>query len=63
MLGCVVWQKFRKNVLPPSSESKNKPSMQTEHSASCGVRLAIDPEDGGNTFIQDVDELLSDYTT
>jgi hypothetical protein len=49
---------FRKNMLPPSSGSKNKPStmvvLATCFHAGFLFGLFFDPEDGGNMFLQSV---------
>jgi hypothetical protein len=49
---------FWRNMLPPSSESKNKPSKQSSACyllhAGFLLDLLFDPEDGGDMFLQNV---------
>jgi hypothetical protein len=58
---------FRRNVSPPSSGSKNKPSkkpaalLATYYHAGFLLGLLFDPEDGGDTFLRNVASLLTDY--
>jgi hypothetical protein len=48
---------FWKNILPPYTglKSTGRPSKQPVRS------ILLNPEDGGNTFLQNVSELLPDY--
>jgi hypothetical protein len=52
---------FWRNLLPPSSGSTDTPSSQQEAcSLACRwlLDLSFDPEDGGNTFLQNIGQLV-----
>jgi hypothetical protein len=51
---------FRRNILPPFSWLKSKPRKQPARSECYLFELLFNPEEGDNTFIRNVDELL-DY--
>jgi hypothetical protein len=48
---------FRRNLLPPSSQSKSKPDKQHSRSSGCYSFGVMDPEDGDNTFLRNVGKL------
>jgi hypothetical protein len=54
---------FRRNALPSSSGSENKPRKQTARRI-CVIfllHLFLDPEDGGSMFLGNVGEHLQNY--
>jgi hypothetical protein len=52
---------FWKNMSPPSSGSKNK-LLATCFHAGFFLGLFFNPEDGGDTFLRNLDWLSADYT-
>jgi predicted mannosyl-3-phosphoglycerate phosphatase (HAD superfamily) len=48
----------QRNILPPSSKSKNEPNYRQDVSKNSCFFIS---ENGGSIFIQNVGELISDY--
>jgi hypothetical protein len=60
---CMSLSKFRRNILSPSSGSKNKPDKRLEERVGDYLfRLLFRPENVGSTSLRNVGKVLPYYT-
>jgi hypothetical protein len=64
---CCYITPFRRNMFPPSSGSKKKPTKkpawkQVPYRAGFLLRIFFDPEDGDDMFFRNFGRLSTDYT-